>query len=219
MVEEARPSNLSTGPKRLSLRGRQIVLQIVVGMVILACGVIIGFSIAVLLYKNKIVPPPGPRPPTRAVIEDMEARYNLTPEQAKKVEAAFSKRRETLRTLFEEFRTKSEAEFKTLSTEIKKILTPEQYVRWEQDFKRQRRPGPPWERGPGKPGERGPGRRGPDGRGPDDRRNFRRGPGRDFHEQRGPNHDPWEPNTPGPNTPGPFIPSPGIPEQNAPTDL
>jgi hypothetical protein len=175
MVGEARPSNPSTGEKRLSHRRRQILLQVVVGMIILICGIVIGWGAAVLQLKDKMMMPPGPRPPTREVVEDMEARYDLTPEQAKQVGAAFGKRRDTLQTLFEEFRRKSETEFQTLSAYIKKILTPGQYERWEQDFQRRRRPGQ-WERGPGRPGDRGPGHGGPGDRGPG--RGFgERGPG------------------------------------------
>jgi len=166
MVEEvARPSNPSSGKKRLSHQGRQVCLQVVVGMIILICGIVIGWGAAVLQLKDKMMMPPGLRPPTREVVEDMEARYDLTPEQAKQVEIAFGKRRETLQTLFEEFRRKSETEFQTLSADIKKILTPEQYERWEQDFQRRRQPEPPWERGPGRPGDRGPGHGGPGDRG------------------------------------------------------
>jgi len=226
MVEEARPSIPSTGKRRLSPHGRQTVIQIVVGLIILICGVIIGSGVAVLRLKDEMVMRPGPRPPTREVVEEMQARYDLTEEQTKQVEAAFEKRRETVQSIFEEFRTKSEAEFKTLDTEIKKILTAEQYNRWVQDFKRRRRPGRPWERGQGRPGDRGPGRRGgPGDRGPDDRRPGDRGPddrgpGRDFGD-RGPRgfHDrpgrdfrerdrgPWDPNVSGPNIPEPNTPT------------
>lgn len=200
----------------LRRRGRQVLLQIVIGTIILICGIIIGSGAAVLRLKDQMVMRRGSFPPTRAVIEDMTARYDLTPEQAKKVETTFSKRRETLQSIFEEFRSKSEAEFKSLAADIQKILTPEQYARWEQDFKRRRRPGPPWQRGPGRPGERGFGRRGPGDRGPGrgfgDRgpgRDFRdRGPGRGFRDrQRGPR----EPNTPSPNAPEPNLPEPNAP--------
>ena len=209
MVGETRPSIPSTGKKRLSYRGRQIVLQIVVGMIILICGIIIGSGAAVLRLKDEMVMRRGPFPPTRAVAEDMAARYDLTPEQTEKVEAAFGKSRETLRTLFEESRSKSEAEFKKLSAEIKKILTPEQFERWEQDFKRRRRPGPPWERG--KPGERGPGRRGPGGR-----RFGEGGPGRgfgdrgrrDFNDR---DREPRDIGVPESNTPMPTVPEPNTP--------
>ena len=217
MVDEIRPSIPSTGPKRLSRRGREIALQAIVGMVILICGIVIGWGAAVLNLKNKMMMPPGPRPPTGEVVEDMVERYNLTAEQAKKVEAAFNKRRDTIQTIFEEFRSKSEAEFQKLSADIKKILTTEQYAHWEQDFQRRRRPGSRWDRGPGRPGERGqgphprrPGDMGPrpfDDRGPG--RGFGNGrPDRDFGDRkRGPRG--FLP--PGPNTPEPNAPEPNGP--------
>lgn len=185
MVEDVKPSNPSAGTKHKSYRFKQIFIQVFVGMIILLCGVIIGWGSAVLYVEDKIMMPPGSPPPTSEVVDDMAARYNLTLEQARQVEAAFGKRRESLQTLFEQFRTKSEAEFQALSADIKKILTPEQYERWEQDFRRRRRP-EPWERGPRRPGDRGPRDRGP-GRGFGDR-----GPDRGF-DGRGP----------GPMRPGP----------------
>lgn len=182
MVEDGRQSNPSTGTKHMNHRLKQIFIQVFVGVIILLCGVVIGWGSAVLYMKDKMMMPPGPRPPTREVVEDMAARYDLTPEQAKQVEAAFGKRRESLQTLFEQFRTKSEAEFQKLSADIKKILTPEQYARWEQDFKRRRRP-EPWERGPRRPGDRGPGPRGPGPRGPGPKGSNDRYPGRGFEDR------------------------------------
>jgi len=227
MVEEAKSSIPSTGKRRLSPRGRQTVMQIVVGAIILICGVIIGSGATVLRFKGELDGRRrGPRPPTKEVVREMEVRYHLTPEQTQKMEAAFEKRRETVQSIFEEFRTKSEAEFKSLNAEVKKILTPEQFEHWEQDFNRRRRPGPPWERGPGKPGERGFGRRGPRDRGPEDRRpgdrgpddrggpgrgfgdggprGFRDRPGRDFRDR---DRGPREPNRPDPNLSGPNAPA------------
>jgi Spy/CpxP family protein refolding chaperone len=202
MVENVRPSSPSTGIKHTSHRFKQIFLQVSVGMIILICGVVIGWGSAVLYMKDKMMMPPGPRPPTREVVEDMKARYDLTPEQAKQVEAAFGKRRESLQAVFEEFRTKSEAEFQALSADIKKILTPEQYGRWERDFEQRRRPRPPWERGRGRPGDMGPGREGPGHRGPGggfgDRgpRPMRPGQDRPFEERPAPDSaGPVEPNS------------------------
>jgi Spy/CpxP family protein refolding chaperone len=211
MVEDIMPSNPSTGTKRSFHRYRQIFLQGLIGMMILICGIVIGWGTAVLQMKDKMMMPPGPRPPVRDVVEDIADRYNLTPEQAKQVEDVFGKRRESLQKLFEEFRTKSESEFQKLDSDIKNILTPEQYERWEQDFHRRRRP-KPWERGPGRPGDRGPGRpgdRGPGPRGPHDEgpgRGFGdRGPGRGFDEI-GP-----DPMKPGPNEPFEEISDPNSP--------
>jgi Spy/CpxP family protein refolding chaperone len=202
MVEDVRPSSPSTGIKHTPHRFKQIFLQVFVGMIILVCGVVIGWGSAVLYMKDKMMMPPGPRPPTGEVVEDMKARYDLTPEQAKQVEAAFGKRRESLQAVFEEFRTKSEAEFQALSADIKKILTPEQYARWEHDFKQRRRPRPPWEHGPGRPGDMGPGREGLGHRGPGggfgDRgpRPMRPGQGGPYEERPAPDSaGPVEPNS------------------------
>ena len=228
MVEEARPSIPSTGKKRLSRRGRQICLQVVVGMIILICGIIIGSGAAVLRLKDRMMMRGGPRPPTREVIEDMQARYGLTDEQAKKAETAFEKRRQSIQAIFEEFRSKSEAEFEKLNADIKKIFTPEQHERWVQDFERRRRPRPSWERGPGRgPGDRGPGRRGPDGRGFRDPRDFGdKGPGgprdpngrrlRGFGDRNRDRREFAPP--PGPNFPEPHSAEPNIPEPNVPSD-
>ncbi len=84
----------------------------------------------------------------------------VTSEQTEKVEDILEKGRETTHALSEEFRQKAEAEFQKISIEMKEILSPEQYARWENDFKYRRRG--PGRNGPGRPGpERfGPGRPG-----------------------------------------------------------
>jgi hypothetical protein len=145
------------GKKRLSRSRRQIYLQIVAATVILACGIVIGSGAALLHFKDDIVP--NRLPPSREIVRDMRTRYHLTDEQAKQVEAALAASRERMRTFFEGMREKMEAEFKELSSAMKDILTPEQFERWENDFKDRRR------RGPGRFGGRqGPGGPGPGGR-------------------------------------------------------
>jgi len=160
MVNETKTSNLPSAKGHPSHRWKQICLQIIVGMVILFCGIVIGSGAALLHLKDRMIMP-GPRPPLNAIVEDIRARYDLTQEQAVQVEDLFGKRRETLQTLFQEFRRKTEAEFQKLSVEMKKILSPEQYERWERDFKdrRGRWPGRhrPERPGPGRPGQRRPG--------------------------------------------------------------
>ena len=173
MVSEAKPSNYPSGKKWLSHRRKQIFLQIMVGMIILFCGIVIGSGAAVLHLKDKMVMP-GPRPPLEAIVKDIRARYDLTQEQAEQVEEIFGRRRKTSQALFEEFGRKIEAEFQKLSGEMKEVLSPEQYERWESDFRARERHGP-WRPGPGRPGQRRPGpgrpgqrRPGPEGPGPQD---------------------------------------------------
>ena len=174
---------------RLMRSRRQMYLQIVAGTVILACGIIIGAGATLLYLKDDIVRNPGP--PPGDVARDIQARYGLTDEQTRKVEAAVKESGERMRTFFQGMKEKMDAESKQLSSAMKGILTSEQFKRWEMDLKsrRGRRPSrfgpggpgsggrPGGFHGPGsggRPGSGGPGSGGrPDGRpGPDDK--FRR---------------------------------------------
>jgi len=172
MVGETAESNPSPGRKRMSQRRKQVYMQIIVGLVILFCGLVIGAGGAIMQLKNKMVPM-GPRPPLDAIVEDIQSRYDLTPEQTKKVEDVFGTQRKTMQTLFDQFGQKIDAEFQKLNVAMKEILSPEQYARWEQDFRSRRERGPgrhgPGRPGPGRPGPRrpGPGRPGPGGPGPE----------------------------------------------------
>ena len=153
MVSESTTPIPPSRKKPLSHHRKQIYLQIIAGIIILVCGVVIGSGITLLRLKDKMIMR-GPRPPLPAIIEDIQGRYDLTREQVEKVEGVLGKRRETMHSLFEEFRQKTEAEFQKISIEMKEILSPEQYERWEKDFKFRR------ERGPGRfgPGRAGPGK-------------------------------------------------------------
>jgi len=165
MVSEDRPSNLSSAKTHLSHRRKQICLQIIAGVIILFCGIVIGSGAAVLRLKDRMIMR-GPRPPLNAIVEDIRTRYDLTEEQAEQVEDVFGRRRKTSQALFEEFGRKIEAEFEELSVEMKGVLSPEQYERWERDFRDRRRGRGPWGHGPGRPGPRRPGHRGPGPRRP-----------------------------------------------------
>ena len=177
MVDESDASVPPVGKKRLSRSRRQMYLQIAAATVILVCGIVIGSGSALLHFKDDIVP--DRLPPSREIVRDMRARYDLTQEQAQKAEAALGDSRERMHSLFEGFSEKMEAEFKELSSAMKDILTPEQYERWENDFKDRRRRGP-GRYGPGRPGpggvRPGAGRPGPGGDRPGP--GGRHGPGR-----------------------------------------
>ena len=152
----------SVGKKRLSRSRRQMYLQIGAATVILACGIVIGSGAALLHFKDDIVP--NRWPPSRDIVRDIRTRYGLTEEQAEKVEVALGDSRERMHTFFDGFRQKMDAEFQELSTAMQEILTPEQFERWEDDFKSKRGRGP-GRFGPGRPGSGrfGPGKPGPGG--------------------------------------------------------
>jgi len=191
MVNESAASIPPSGKKRLSHRRKQIYLQIIAGIIILSCGIVIGSGATLLRLKDRVIIR-GPRPPLPDIVEDIQSRYDLTHEQVEKVEDILGRSRETMRTIFDESREKAEAEFQRVSLEMKEVLSPEQYEHWENDFKSRRRgpgrfgPGGP---GPGRPGGPGPGRFG----------SGRPGPGR-FDPER-PDRRRYEPTRPEPLEP------------------
>ncbi len=179
MVDETKPQH-PLHPHRPPLSRRQLLTQVVVAGVILASGMGIGVGGTILTLKDRIVwqdppPPPdrggerGPRPPNP--VEEMKTRYNLSDEQAQKVKALFDARFKAGRLRWEQLRKIQADEQEQFVTDMKGILTPEQFEPWHADYVQriadmQNRPvwGPRGDhRGPPR-GDRGPGpRRGPDG--------------------------------------------------------
>jgi len=192
MVDETNPQEDPTrgmpqsGPQHpLPLRHppldrRQLLLQVSVGVVILVSGVGIGAGSTILLLQDRIVwqPPPrptdrrgerGPRPPD--FVTELRTKYSLSDEQVQKVRDLFAARFEAGRARWEQLRKIEADEREQLVTNMKGILTPEQFEPWHAEYQQrmaemQNRPfwGPRGDhRGPPR-GDRGPGgRRGPDG--------------------------------------------------------
>lgn len=159
MVDESTESIPEPAKKLLSRSRRRMLLQLAAATMILVCGIVMGSGATLIHLKDRIIR--DRRPPLGAIVWDIRTRYNLTEEQTEKVEKVLGQSREKMHELFMEFREKTEAGFKEISSAMKDILTPEQYEQWQNDFKSRRGPGP--ERfGPGGPG---PGRRGPGGPG------------------------------------------------------
>jgi len=144
---------------------------VLLGVVILICGNIIGAGAAVLWLKQ-YMPPPPPPPGVAApeIARDMQTRYNLGEEQARKVEEIMRKSIDAMEAIHREAREKAEAERQVLRTEMRAVLTPEQYAQWAAHFDQvgaRRAPpqggpgGPGAGQGPGGPGRPGGGRQGP----------------------------------------------------------
>ncbi len=201
MVGEPKPEH-PLHPHRPPFNRRQLLLQVVVAGVILASGIGIGAGGTILTLKDRIVwqdpPPPPGRPGERGPrpnpVEEMKTKYSLSDEQVQKVKALFDARFDAGRLRWEQLRKIEADEREQLVTDMKGILTPEQFEPWHADYVQriaamQNRPfwGPRGDhRGPGR-GDRGPGpRRGPDGHrgdwsprppmGPDDHRKGDRPP-------------------------------------------
>ncbi|HUT29540.1 MAG TPA: hypothetical protein VMX13_07105 [Sedimentisphaerales bacterium] len=136
-----------------------IIIQILVATVIFLSGVIAGSTGTVVYLKNKGILRP-PRPHYRITASEIAAEigsdYDLSDSQIKQVEQIFEKAGQSLETLRQEFEEKMETGKRQIRTEMKQVLSPEQFERWQQDFNARhgrRGPGPgPGKHGPGRPG-------------------------------------------------------------------
>jgi hypothetical protein len=150
-------------------RGRPAWFMVLMGLAIVFSGAIIGAGTTVLMLHSRLIAPPPPgEKMADAVTEDLRHRYNLTDEQARRVHEVMVRSMATVEAIHEEARDKVGAEHDRLRGEMKEILTPEQFDRWQAHFDALRPPGfpPPGPGGPrghsgmdgppGKPGANGP---------------------------------------------------------------
>ena len=171
MVGEAKPEH-PLHPRRPFNR-RQLLMQAVVAVVILASGIGIGAGGTILVLKDRIVwhlpshfmdRSRGLRPDGN-IVEMLRTQYGLSDEQVEKVKTLFATRLEATRARWKELNTAEQAEREELVQDMKGILTPDQFEKWHADFIRmiketEGRPfwGPRGDhRGPPR-GDRGPGR-------------------------------------------------------------
>jgi len=201
MVGETKPEH-PLHPHRPPVSRRQLMMQSIVAGVILVSGVGIGAGGSILAFKGRIVPrvrwmpvdPPGPEP--NFIVARWKEDYGLSDKQAQQVKDILIKQFTALRTLRQTLFQAEQAEREKSAASMKKVLNPEQYVKWDQDmkeraerFERMRARGPRGDHKGPPHGDRGPGpRMGPDGRrgdrpppppmGPDDRHDADRPPDR-----------------------------------------
>jgi hypothetical protein len=178
MVGETKPEH-PLHPRRPFNR-RQLLMQAVVAVVILASGIGIGAGGTILTLRDRIVwhipspspdrdRQPGPRP-GGDIVKMLKVQYNLSDEQEEKVKTLFAARLEQARARWKELNTAEQAEREKLIEDMKPILTPEQFEKWSLDYRkmlddmgnrpfwgpRGDRRGPPHgDRGPGLEGRRG----------------------------------------------------------------
>jgi Spy/CpxP family protein refolding chaperone len=84
----------------------------------------------------------GPRrggPPARIIVERLARDLDLTADQRTKVEEVLTARRPSMEALQREVRGRFEAEQRSLRAEIRKVLTPEQQVKFDKNEEERRR--------------------------------------------------------------------------------
>jgi hypothetical protein len=162
MTEEANAPHTPGGAAHLPQPGRQTWPLVLLGLVILVCGTAIGAGAAVLWLKDRLAGPPRPDRATPEIVRDLRSRYDLSEDQAKRVNDIMEHRIEALEAIRREAQQKFEAEHEKLRAEMKSVLTAEQYEQWLAHFEslRDRPPGPPpggpTFQPPGRPGQGGP---------------------------------------------------------------
>ncbi|NQV33514.1 MAG: hypothetical protein HQ515_12550 [Phycisphaeraceae bacterium] len=110
--------------------------QIATGIIIVLSGIVIGSGGTILFLKDRIMwhdnPLRGRDPSTMA--KQWKATYDLSDEQAEKVEKIATKRLNTRRALTEEFTQRIASEREQFVAEVETILSPEQFQRWKNDL-------------------------------------------------------------------------------------
>jgi len=153
MTDQASKPDVQPGAGHLPPRGRRTWPMVVLGLVIVVSGAVIGAGTTVLLLKDRLARPPSPgERSTDRIVEDLRGRYDLTDEQARKVREIMASSMDALEAIHRDAQSRAEASREKLRTEMKKVLTPEQFQRWELQFESLRPPrfGPP-QGPPGRP--------------------------------------------------------------------
>ncbi len=143
--------------------------QLVLGLVILVCGIVIGASGALLLGKRGWFRTRDPMP--RDLMPRMTERLKLNPEQQKQVGQIVSKRLAAVAEIRGEMRPRIGEQMQLMQSEVAEVLNAEQKAEWRRWFREVQRARPGWPRGGpegrqrGRDGFRGPRPGGPGGPG------------------------------------------------------
>lgn len=122
-------------------------LTLLMGAVLLVCGVVIGAGGTVLVVKNRMDQPgSAPEQFNRRLTERMTRDLDLTPEQSKQIRAVFDGHREEMKSIREGVDEQMNALRETMRDEVSEILSPEQLSQWESRVKEYDRRGPDHDR-------------------------------------------------------------------------
>ncbi len=115
-------------------RHKQITLWIICAVVILISGIAIGTGTTMLLIKHRIIWIGHPHKDAAAIAKKISEKYKLSQQQTTAVEAIFEEAFQRKQLQREEMRKKRDEEAQILIAEMKDILTPQQFERWDKDF-------------------------------------------------------------------------------------
>jgi len=137
MVEQDKPHEHARRSHYRLYRRREVWLSIILGSLILLCGIAIGSSVVILGFREEMThygihPDRSPA----IIAARMQRQLELTDEQTKKVQSLLQKRFKAVQATHKEAQKKIDAEHKQLRAEMKKVLTDEQFELWDAHFKR-----------------------------------------------------------------------------------
>ena len=135
---------------------RPWVRSLILGVVILLCGVAIGSVVTAVVLKER--PMHGTRRAGRLperIAKQMQEKYGLTDAQEQQVLAIFQEHAKKLADIRAEVQPRVDVEHEALRRSVEAVLTPEQAAQWREEYERMQRL---WHPRPGEPPASGEGR-------------------------------------------------------------
>ncbi|MGE5295881.1 MAG: hypothetical protein ACM3VT_13730 [Solirubrobacterales bacterium] len=174
MVDETRSGHPMAPRHHSPVPRRQIVLQMVVSAIILVSGIAIGSGGTILALRDRILPtfevpednstnnPPSEESRwTSGIAREIGTKYGLTDQQTQQVQDVLAQGFAATQELWKEFHKAEQTQQDKFALAMKNIMTPEQFTKWDTDFKqmaehmRRMRPFDPRRGRGGPPGARG----------------------------------------------------------------
>jgi Spy/CpxP family protein refolding chaperone len=115
--------------------------QVLLGLLILVCGIAIGAGGTVVLAKRVLLGPQR-KPPQqvgRALMQRLSGSLNLTPQQETQVREIMKRHFDRTAEIRAEARGEMEQELAAMRDEVAQVLTPEQQAKWQAHYQRLQR--------------------------------------------------------------------------------
>lgn len=123
----------ATSPQPLPRPSRSRIRAVVLGFLILMCGIVIGSGVAFkILWDRVLYACEHPEEMPQRITERLQKRLDLTDAQVREVRAIIARQYEVRVSIRRETRPKMEAEFETLRKEVEAVLDEEQVGRWNE---------------------------------------------------------------------------------------
>lgn len=132
MTEEQSPEPEAVAKPFYPRRRRRTWLMVVLGMVILLSGMVIGGGLTVFWLQKKLlymIHHPEDAPATIAA--HVQSKFDLSDEQAEKIEQILRTRQKVIQAIRREFQPKIMAELEVARDEVAAVMPPEKAREWQ----------------------------------------------------------------------------------------